>query len=240
MITLWNMLFYKPIYNALFFLVEAFPGHSLFLSVVVLTLIVRLIISPLSHKSLKTQIKTKAIQPALRDIKKKYPDTKEQAQKTLELYRKEGINPFSSFFLLLVQFPIIIALYWVFKDGGVVDPSLLYSFVPEPSSVSFVTFGLDLREKSLLLAFLTGFTQFIYLAYSASTQPMELGEEASDQEKMMNMMQRSMKYTMPIMITVFAYIIGSAVALYWLTSNIFMIIQERISYRKIMETKNTD
>lgn len=236
MITLWNILFYQPLYNGLVFLVDILPHHSLFFSVVILTIIVRFIISPLSYKALKTQIKTKALQPELRKIKKTTSDKQEQAKKTLELYRKEGINPFSSFFLLLVQFPIIIALYWVFKDGGVaIDPALLYSFVPEPAVVSLVEFGIDLSQKSLLLALLTGISQYIYLARSMTMSQAPLEDDATDQEKMMAMMQKSMKYMLPVMISIFAYVIGAAVALYWVTSNIFMIVQERILHKKLME-----
>jgi len=125
-------------------------------------------------------------------------------------------------------------LYWVFKDGGVeIDPELLYSFISTPESISYTTFGIDLAEKSILLAALTGITQYIHLSISASFNGMDSHEDQTDQEKMMAMVGKSMKYTMPIMITVFAYIIGGAVALYWVTSNIFMIIQEKVIRNKL-------
>ena len=234
MIYLWNLLFYQPLYNGLVFLVDTLPNHSLFVAVVILTILVRLIISPLSYKAIRTQIKTKKLQPELREIKKTISDKQEQAKKTLEVYKKEGINPFSSFLLILVQFPIIIALYWVFKDGGVeIDPKLLYSFVSVPETISFTNFGIDLGQKSILLAALTGITQYIHLSISASFNAMDAHPDQTEQEKMMAMVGKSMKYTMPIMITVFAYIIGGAVALYWVTSNIFMIIQEKLIRNKL-------
>lgn len=232
---LWTNLFYEPLYNALVFLVDIFPGHSLFFAVIVLTIIVRLIIAPLSYKSIKTQLQTKALQPKLRKLKEDYPDKQEQAKKTLELYREYGVNPFSGFLLLLVQFPIIIALYLVFRDGGVaIDPDMLYSFVSFPEQVSLTSFGLDLSQKSYLLAFLTGFSQYIYLSISSAFRKSkeDLGEQ-SEQERMMSMVGSSMKYSMPIMITIFAYIIGGAVALYWVSSNIFMIVQELYIQRKL-------
>ena len=233
MITLWNIIFYKPLYNGLVWLVDIIPDHSLFLAVVILTLLVRLIIAPLSYKALRTQLKTKALQPHLKAIKKTITDKQEQAKKTLEIYRENGVNPFSSFLLILVQFPIIIALYWVFKDGGVeIDPTLLYSFVPVPEFITKTTFGIDLAQKSYLLAFLAGFTQYIYLSLSSNFKNDTPVEDQSDQEKMMAMVGKSMKFTMPVMIAIFSYIIGGAVALYWVTSNIFMIAQERyLSHR---------
>ncbi len=233
MITLWNILFYKPLYNALVILVNNLPNHSLFFAVIVLTIVVRLIISPLSYKSIKTQLKTKALQPKLQEIKKTISDKQEQAKQTIELYKKNGVNPFSSFLLILVQFPIIIALYWVFKDGGVeVDPGILYSFVHFPEMIFSRGFGLDLVEKSYVLAFLVGLTQYIYLSISAGFRS-QSSEGQSDQEKMMAMVGKSMKYTMPIMVTIFSYIIGGAVALYWLTSNLFMIFQEKYIQNKL-------
>ena len=234
MITLWNLIFYKPLYNALFFLVDVVPNNSLFIAVVILTIIVRLIISPLSLKAIKTQLKTKLLAPKLKEIKK-IEDKQEQAKKTLELYKEHGVNPFSSFALILIQLPIILALYWVFRDGGIeVDPSILYSFVQEPMTIVKDSFGLDLTQKSLILAFLTGLTQYIYLS-TASTMKKDESVQASgtEQEKMMQMVQQSMKYMMPVMITIFAYIIGGAVALYWVTSNIFMIAQERYIQAKL-------
>jgi YidC/Oxa1 family membrane protein insertase len=233
MISLWNTLFYEPLYNALFFLVNHVPGNSLFFSIIILTIIVRLIISPLSYKAIRTQLKTKLLQPELKEIKK-IEDKQEQAQATLALYKKHGINPFSSFFLLLIQLPIILALYWVFRDGGVeIDPSILYSFVTEPKQVIDTFLGFNLTEKSMVLAFLTGLTQYLYLSTASSMKKTELGNDASDQEKVMQSVQQSMKYIMPITITIFAYVIGGAVALYWLTSNVFMLIQEQYIQRSI-------
>lgn len=227
MIYLWNIIFYEPLYNALFYLVDILPNNSLFIAVIILTVVVRLIISPLSYKAIRTQLKTKLLQPHLKEIKK-IEDKKEQAQKTLELYREYGVNPFSSFFLLLIQLPIILALYWVFKDGGVeIDPTLLYSFVQEPEFVSHITLGIDLASKSLILAFLAGLTQYIYLATASTMKNTNTDtENLEPHEKMMSTLQGSMKYFMPIAITIFSYIVGGAVALYWVTSNVFMILQE--------------
>ena len=175
---------------------------------------------------------------AVRNTSKK----QEQAKKTLEIYKKHGVNPFSSFLLLLVQFPIIIALYWVFRDGGLeVDPELLYYFVKIPGDIMRESLGIDLAGKSYILALLAGLTQYIHLSRSQSFKNQTADDEnASEQEKMMAKVGSSMKYFMPIMITVFAYIIGAAVALYWVTSNIFMIIQEHFIYKKINSQKDSD
>ncbi|MCA9352150.1 YidC/Oxa1 family membrane protein insertase [Patescibacteria group bacterium] len=234
MIALWHTIFYNPLYNALVWLVDVLPNHSLFIAVVILTVIVRLIISPLSYKALKTQLQTKALQPRLKQIKKEFTDKQEQARQTFALYKEHGVNPFSSFLLILVQFPVIIALYWVFREGGVeINPDILYPLVHIPDTINHVTFGVDLAQKSYLLAFLTGLTQYIHLSRSASFKQASPTGDESDQEKMMTMVGKSMRYTMPVMITIFAYIIGGAVALYWVTSNIFMIVQEHFIMKRL-------
>jgi YidC/Oxa1 family membrane protein insertase len=236
MITLWNTFFYKPLYNALVFLVDVVPDNSLFIAVIILTIIVRFIISPLSYKALKTQINTKALQPEINKIKETITDKQEQARATFALYKENGVNPFSSFFLILIQLPIILGLYWVFRDGGVeIDPTILYSFVPSPENINLQSFGIDLAQKSYILAFLTGLTQYIHISRSASFKQVDTGAKKTQQEEMMAMVGKSMKYTMPIMITIFAYIIGGAVALYWVTSNIFMIVQETVIQRRLKE-----
>ena len=231
--TLWMSLIYKPFYNTLVFLVDYVYDHSMFISVIILTLFVRFLIYPLSYKSIKTQIQTKKIQPELNKIKKEITDKQEQARATMELYKKHDVNPFSSFFVMLIQLPIILALYWVLKDISTgLDTNLLYSFIPKPQNINLNTFGFDLTQKSYVLAILTGLTQFIYLSFSSSMRK-DKSENKSDKEKMMSMVSQSMKYTMPIMISVFSYAIGGAVALYWVTSNIFMIFQELYIQKKL-------
>ena len=238
MITLWNLFIYNPIYNALILFVDVMPNFSIFISVILVTIIVKLILYPLSYKSIKTQLQTKALQPELNRIKKTITDKQEQAKKILEIYKEKGINPFSSFLLMLVQFPIIIALYFVFRDiGEGINTEILYSFIKIPETINMLTFGFDLTEKSLVLAFLTGFTQYIYLSISATMKKDPDDENKSEPEKMMAMVGQSMKYTMPVMITVFSYIVGGAVALYWVTSNVFMIFQEMYIQKKMKQEK---
>ncbi len=233
MIYLWNIFFYKPLYNTLALLVDIIPGNSLFIAIIVLTILVRFLIAPLSYKAIKTQIINKKIQPRLNEIKKTISDKQEQAKKILELYREYKINPFSSFLIILIQFPIVIALYWVFKDGSVgFDQNLLYSFIRIPENVYTQGFGLVLDKKSIILAFLVGISQFIQISLSTAGQN-NTYEGQSEQEKIMTQVMSSMKYTMPILVAFFAYAIGPAVSLYWLTSNIFMIFQESILRKKI-------
>ena len=137
---MFNTFLYEPLYNTLIFLIGVLPGHSVGLAIILLTIGVKLFILPLTHKSTKSQAKMKKIEPEAQKLRDKHKNNKqEQAKQIMELYKKHGVNPFSSCLLMLVQFPIIIALYWVFYKGfnGGVDPTLLYSFVSNSFVSSF-------------------------------------------------------------------------------------------------------
>ncbi len=100
--------FYEPIYNSLVFLIDVVPGGNVGVAIILLTIGVRTILLPLSHKSVVSQARMRAIAPHVEKIKEKHKDNKqEQARKTMELYKEHGINPFSGCLLVIVQLPVI-------------------------------------------------------------------------------------------------------------------------------------
>jgi YidC/Oxa1 family membrane protein insertase len=116
---LYNAVFYKPLYNGLIYLFNLIPFADAGIVVIIFTIIVKIILFPLSIKATKSQMEMKSIEPQLKEIKEKYKDNKEElSKKTIELYKEKEINPFSGFFVLLIQLPIIIALYSVFLRSG--------------------------------------------------------------------------------------------------------------------------
>ena len=234
MTNLFNIILYEPMHNALVYITAHMPGGDVGLAIIILTIIVRIIIFPLSHKAAKSQMELKRLEPELAKIKVDYKDKKEeQAKKTFELYKQNKINPFSSCILLLIQLPIIIALYRVFLKGVDLDGGTLYAFVKLPEAINTNFLGLiDLEAKSIVIALLAGASQFIqaYLTIPAHKPSIEKGSFKEEFAKNMN---TQMKYFFPIMVTIIAYQISAAVALYWLTSNIFMIAQELYIRRKI-------
>ena len=231
---MFHTVFYVPLYNALIFLTGSFWG-SLGLAVVALTLIVKIILAPLAHKSIISQIEQKKLQPLIEDLKKKYPDQKEQSAKLMELYKEHKTNPFAGCLLVLLQLPIIIALYQVFLSGTTIVTGELYTFVHAPEVVKNMFLGLDMTAKgSTILALLAGVSQFAQMYFSPAMQNTTPVNENSDtQTKMAASMTSSMKYTMPIMITIFGYAVPGAVALYWIISNVFMIGQEQYVIKKL-------
>ena len=111
MSALWNNLFYEPIYNLLIFIVNNITFGDVGFAVILVTLVVKLILSPLTLKSTKNQVLMKKMEPELNQIKKDFPNKEDQAKKTMELYKKYKTNPMSGCLVVLLQMPIIFALY---------------------------------------------------------------------------------------------------------------------------------
>lgn len=231
---IWHNIFFDPIYNTLVFFIDTVPHGDVGLAIVFTTILVKVILLPLSLKAARTQRAMRLIEPELKKIQEKFKDKREElAKEMLELYRRAGVNPFSSILLLLIQIPIIIALYFsVSRGGGVplpdINVALLYSFVPVPENASMLFFGVvDMAAKSLPLALLAGITQYLFTALSLpSLAPRDKDAVPNFKEDFARSMNMQMKYVMPIIIFVIAYSISAAIALYFTVSNIVSIAQE--------------
>ncbi len=225
MISLWNTALYNPLYNGLIFLIGIMPLTSVGLAVIVLTILVRLAIFPLVHKSIKTQRKMRELEPELKKIRERHKDKQEQAKQTMELYKAHGTNPFSGCLTVLIQLPILIALFFVFRDGFAENAGILYSFVHYPGNISPDFLGVNLQERSYVLAVLVGVSQYFYTTLSLPKTTPSAGEKTF-QEEFARSMNMQMRYIFPVLFVVFSLSIPSAVALYWVTSNMFSIGQE--------------
>lgn len=223
---IWNTVLYQPLINALAFLVSIIPGGDVGLAVIILTVLVKLLLFPFSQKSIKNQAAMSMLAPELDKIKKSGAGKEEQAKLTFELYKKHKTNPFSGCLLVLVQIPIIFALYYVFFKGIKFDSSLLYSFVHAPEHINMIFLGIiDLSAKSLPLAILAGISQYLQAHFMPKPNT-ATGATGSFGESFGKSMQMQMKYIFPFLIAWIAYSISGAVALYWITSNIFAVGQQ--------------
>lgn len=232
---IWNLVLYKPLLNLLAVFVSIVPGGDLGVAVIMLTILVKVILFPLSHRSIKNQAKMKVLEPELAKIKKSGASKEEQAKQTMELYKKYKTNPFSGCLLILIQLPIIFALYYVFLKGINFDSSLLYSFVKAPANVSMNFLGFwDISGKSLILAILAGISQFFQAYFMPkSAQPSaDAKEDKSFQASFAKSMNMQMKYIFPFIVAFIAYNVSGAIALYWVTSNIFTIGQQVYANKK--------
>lgn len=225
----------KPLWNALIFLTDVLPFHDVGLSIVALTLAVRFIIFPFTHRSVKTQVKMKELEPEIQKIKDKHKNKPEQTKKIMELYRQHGVSPFSGCLVLLIQLPILLALYKLFWGGVQFDSAELYSFVKMPEIVQLKFLGLiDINQRNIFLALLTGFTQFFQMRLSFPPSGKKNGPDkikpavSSFKNDLSRSMSFQSKYILPGIIFLVALRSPAAVAVYWTTMNLFGIVHESL------------
>jgi len=233
---------YQPLYNGFIFLIGSFPFVNAGVAVIVFTIVIKLLLFPLSKKAVKTQLEMKNIQPELDALKVEYKDDQQEyARKMMALYKQHEINPFSTIFLTLIQIPVIISLYYVFYKTGLPDVKLdfLYSFVSAPTSINMSFLGIaDISTKSHILALLAAVSSFFQMRYSmpAHKPKGKVGESFKDD--LARSMNVQMRYVFPVIVYFIAYNISGVVALYWITSNLFTIGQELYMRNHLKRTKN--
>lgn len=229
---IWNLILYHPLINALAFLVSIVPGGDVGLAVIILTVLVKVILFPLSQKSIESQAQMNILAPELNRIKASGASKEEQAKLTFELYKKHKTNPFSGCLLIIIQIPIIFALYYVFFKGIRFDSGVLYSFIHIPEHINMVFLGLvDISQKSLFLAILAGLSQYLQAHFMPQPPKNTSTTTGSFAESFTKSMSVQMKYIFPFIIVFIAYRISGAVALYWITSNLFAVGQQLYARR---------
>lgn len=226
--SIWNAVLYQPLLNALAFLVSIIPGGDVGIAVIVLTVLVKVILFPLSQKSIKNQAAMNILAPEIKKIKASGASREEEARLTFELYKKHKTNPFSG---CLVQIPILIifiALYSVFIKELNFERGVLYSFIHVPENINMFFLGiLDIGKKKIFsLAILAGVSQY-FQAYFMPKLPMSSNTTESLQDSFTKSMNMQMRYIFPFAIALMTYYFFSgAVALYLITSNIFAVGQQ--------------
>jgi len=235
LITLFNEILYRPLFNGLIFLYNIIPGHDLGIAIIVLTSLIRLILYPLSSKAIRSQKAIAELQPEIKEIQRKYKNKEEQARAMMALYQKYKVNPMSGCLPILIQFPILIALYRVFITG--LEPQkldILYSFIKRPESLNVMFLGIvNLSQRSITLALLAGFFQFIQ---SKMIMPKKKAAQKSLKVgglDFSSLMGQQMTYFMPLLTVVIAWSLPAALPLYWMVVIIFGIIQQYFTRVKV-------
>src|SRR3990167_600999 len=162
--TLYTEILYRPLFNAVVFLYDILPGHDFGLAIIALTTIIRILFFPLSIKTVRSQKAISLLNPKLQEIKQKFKNDKSaQSVETMKLYKDHNINPLAGCLPLLIQLPILIALYQAFIAG--LKPEnlgLLYGFVSNPGAINKISFGfIDITSKIPILAIFAGGAQFV-------------------------------------------------------------------------------
>jgi YidC/Oxa1 family membrane protein insertase len=234
MIEFFKTIIFEPLYNLLIFLTNVVPGADVGIAIILLTLIVKFLLFPLSRKTIVSQAKMKKLQPQLDKIKEDFPDKQEQAKKTFALYKEHKISPLSGCLPVLLQLPIILSLFYVFRDLSVENLDILYSFITVPENISPTLFWLmDLTEKSFLIAGLAGVSQWLVSRYSPSQNQKVKEGDKSMQATLQKGLQAQMKYVFPVLIAIFSYQLFPPIAIYWITNNLFTIGQEIFIKKKL-------
>src|SRR3989344_4491559 len=206
--TFFNELLYRPLFNALVFLYDTIAANDLGVAIVILTVLIRVVLFPLFHLSTKSQLVMQALRPEIEAIQKnKKLDKQEQARALMTFYKERNVNPFSGFFLLFLQLPILIALY---------------------QEINYDFFGLlNLNERSTLMVGLAALAQFLQgrLALFKHKE----GQEVSAQDKL----ARQMVFLGPLLTLVILYRMPAAVGLYWATTALFSVGQQYLIKRSL-------
>lgn len=229
-----HTILYQPLLNVLVFLYNIVPGHDFGAAIIILTVAIRLLLWPLARQSIKGQKAMSSLQPKIAELKEKHKDNKQElAKATMELYKSEKINPLSSCLPLLIQLPILLALYWVMMAVLKSEKfDLLYPFVAHPGTIKTVAFGfLDLAKASWVLAILAGAAQFWQTKMLPMTPPAVKGAGSKD-EGMAAMMNKQMLYMMPIMTVVIGGTLPAGLTLYWLVTTLLTAVQQWMMFRK--------
>lgn len=251
---MFNKFIFLPLYNGLVGIMNIIPGIDLGLATIIFTVIIKIILFPLSKSSLLTQVKMKEVEPEANRIKAQYAsDRQTQALKIMELYKERKVRPFAGILLVFIQLPILFGLISVFyKLIPDIHPEFLYSFIHLPVS-SPTLLGLDLTSKSLVLALITGLAQFLQLHFSIAARRAKIDKLNKPKEpvaldattQFANSMTSQMKYTLPIIAFVSVYWIipssfpqaASIIAIYWSVSALVTLAQELYVEKKYLANK---
>jgi YidC/Oxa1 family membrane protein insertase len=235
-INFFNIVLYQPLFNVLVLFYEYLPGHDFGIAVIILTILTKVIFYPLGAQAIKSQKAMSELQPKMKEIKEKYKNDKDKEMKaTLELYKKEKINPLSGCLPMLIQFPILIALYRVFWRGLQPEAmAYLYSFVPNPGQINPIFLGIfNLAESSIILAVFAGILQFIQTKMTVPKTSISKSKGTDFSQ----MFQTQMVYFFPIF-TIYIlsplspWNLPSAIALYWVVTTLFSIGQQYTIFKK--------
>ena len=182
-------------------------------AIIIVTILMRIIVFPLTLKQEKSMKKMRDLQPELDKIKEKYKDSpQEYQQKTAELYRENGVNPLGGCLPLLIQMPIFVALYWAFSGNAI------------PADAKFLWFTLKQPDKLFMMGnFAFNLLPILNVGVTYIQQKI-MASATSGQES--NQQMQTMLYMMPIMMLFIFYNMPSGVTLYYLVSGALSLVQQ--------------
>ncbi|MDY0409934.1 YidC family membrane integrase SpoIIIJ [Virgibacillus soli] len=215
----WNKYFVYPFSALLTFFADLMNSYGM--SIIVVTVIIRLILLPLNVKQIRSSKAMQDIQPELKEIQKKYSskdaNTQQKLQQeTMALFQKHGVNPLAGCLPLLVQMPILIGMYQAIMRTEAIRQG------------EFLWFQMGSPDPYFILPIIAAGATFLQQKLMMSGNP------AANNPQMTLML-----YMMPIMIGVFAIMFPAALALYWVVGNVFMVAQTLFIRKPMMKDAST-
>jgi YidC/Oxa1 family membrane protein insertase len=230
------IIFTQPIFNGLLLLDHLLGDFGL--SIILLTILIRLLLFPLTLRQLKSTKAMQAIQPLIADVKKQYPkDQRAQLEATQAIYKEYGINPAAGCLPLFIQLPVLYGLFnslnTILRNHPTVASinSSIYPFLPHfthlpDANLNWFTFinhsffiNLGAPDPTHILPILAGLATFIQLRMS---QP----RAAAATKNAMSQQMQLMQFIMPVITLVFAWGFPAGLALYWTTTSVFSMVQQ--------------
>ncbi len=225
MLAFFNAILYQPLLNGLIFLYNTAAFGDFGVAIILLTIVIRLILFPVFQKSTRHQRQMQDLQPKLKKLQDQHKgDKAKQAEAMMSLYKEHKISPFSGFLMLLIQIPILIALYQVFSKSLSPDfLSSLYSFVPAPENIRYSFLGLiNLAEKNIIIVILAAAAQ--YFQGKMSLPKNQPGQNLTTAERM----GKNMVFIGPALTGFILLSLPSALGIFWIVGSLFSIGQQII------------
>jgi YidC/Oxa1 family membrane protein insertase len=229
---IFNSAIYQPLYNIIIFLYNIIPGHDFGVAIVATTIFLKAIMIPLSKKQIETQKRLQEIQPQIKEIQNKHKNDKEkQTKELMEFYKKNKANPFSGCLPMIVQLVFLIAIYRIIINisnaGLKVQAEQLYPFIANPGQVHQYFLGIvDLLKASPVLAVMAAAAQYFQTKMLMSSQPAKSSANSSSKSDFSQIMNKQMLYMGPLLTLFIGFKFAAGLALYWLISTLFMIVQQ--------------
>jgi len=225
MVDLWNLIILNPMLNGLVALSSVLDG-SFGLAIIALTIIVRLILVPLTLKQLKSTKALQGMQPKIQELQKKHGKSQQKLQQEMmKLYKEAGVNPLGCLWPMLVQFPVWIALYQSIMRALATTPESLLNLFEHlypwevvaqalPLDSHFLWLNLGVPDSTMILAIIVGGSMWVQ-------QKMVTAPTLDPRQRSMNSMMQLM---MPFMFAFFTLMFPSGLALFWAVSNVIGIV----------------
>lgn len=251
MIGLFDTLIYFPLYNLLIAIYNTVAFYDFGIAIILVTIIIKAALIPLSKKQIESQKKMQELQPKIKALQEKHKNDKEkQSRALMELYKENKANPFTGCLPVIIQLVFLIAIYRVLFNistaNFIIDANGLYSFIQNPEQVGSSFLGIiDLSSvvdlgaitiKSIphiILVVAAAASQYIQtkmLMAKQSVKTVKQGEADFSQ-----IMSKQMLYLGPLLTLFIGIKFPAGLALYWLVSTVFMIVQQQ--YMAKEETK---